>query len=131
MEVVRLGAFADYATEDEFTSLRRQVTISIEEFAILADGRRLVFDDRGYSRQISGVDSAPDPWSLETVESVERDVRMTVLPDDDEIAAEQDHDWPHIAACLRDLGVAVSPDELMHVPYDVVLSERLRARLSG
>jgi hypothetical protein len=151
VEVVRLGAFADYETEDEYRerlhrsqlspaeiadalrSFRRQVNVLIEEFAILADGRRLVFDDRGYSRERFALGDAADPgdpWSFETVESIERDVRTTVLPDDDRIAAEHDHDWPHIAACLRALGVTVSPDELMQVPYDVVLSERLRARLS-
>jgi hypothetical protein len=151
VEVVRLGAFADYQTEDEFREALRSsplsaeevieavedfrsgFSIDIEEFAILADGRRLVFDERGYSGRISVSGGAPDPvdqWSFLTVESIERDVRNTVLADDDEAAAEQDHDWSHIAACLRALGVAVSLDELMRVPYDVVLSERLRARLS-
>jgi hypothetical protein len=54
-----------------------------------------------------------------------------VLPDDDETAAEHDHDWWHIAICLRGLGVDVSPEELMEVPYDIALSDRLRARLSA
>ena len=151
MEVVRLGAFADYMTEDEYRedlrrsqlsaaqiadalrAFRRQLEIRIEEFAILADGRRLVFDEQGFSWGTFTL-GAPDPvdrWSHETVESIETGVRNTVLPDDDETAAEYDHDWRHIALCLRELGVAVSPDELMRVPYDVVLSERLRARLSG
>lgn len=151
MEVVRLGAFADYMTEDEYReelrrtqlsarqvadalrAFRRQVEIRIEEFAILADGRRLIFDEQGFSGRTFAL-GAPDPddqWSYETVESIEAGVRNTVLPDDDEIAAEHDHDWRHIALCLRELGVAVFPDELMGIPYDVVLSERLRARLSG
>jgi hypothetical protein len=151
VEVVRLGAFADYATEDEYReqlrdsplsaaqiadalrSFRRQHSIRIEEFAILADGRRLVFAERGFSGRTSVSGDVTDPvdqWSFVTVESIERDVRNTVLPDDDETAAEHDHGWPHIAACLRALGVAVSPDELTRVPYDVVLSERLRVRLS-
>lgn len=55
----------------------------------------------------------------------------TVLPDGDETAAEHEHDWSHIVICLRGLGVDVSPEELMEVPYDVVLSDRLRARLSA
>jgi hypothetical protein len=54
-----------------------------------------------------------------------------VLPDDDETAAEHDHDWWHIAICLRGLGVDVSPEELMEVRYDIALSDRLRARLSA
>ena len=94
--------------------------------------RRLVFDERGFSGRTLVVGDAPDPvdqWSFETVESIEQDVRNAVLPDEDETASENSHDWPHIATCLRKLGVAVSPDELMQVPYDVVLSERLRARL--
>jgi hypothetical protein len=152
MEVVRLGAFADYETENEYRarlrdsqlspeqiedalkSFRRQFSVRIEEFAIVAGGRRLVFDERGFSGRMSALGDAPDPvdqWSFLTVDSIEQGVRDTVLPDDDETAAEHDHDWPHIAACLRALGIAVSPDELMRIPYDVVLSERLRKRLSA
>jgi hypothetical protein len=151
VEVVRLGAFADYMTEDEYreelrrtqlspaqvadalTAFRSQVEVRIEEFAILADGRRLVFDEQGFSGRTFALGGADpdDQWSYETVESIEAGVRNTVLPDDDETAAKYDHDWRHIALCLRELGVGVSPDELMRVPYDVVLSERLRARLSG
>ena len=151
MEVVRLGAFADYETEDEYgqqlrdsplsaaqiadalSSFRSQFSVAIEEFAILADGRRLVFDRQGFSGRAFGFGGEPDPvdqWALVTVEEVERDVLTTVLPDDDETAAEHDHDWWHIAICLRGLGVDVSAEELMELPYDVVLSDRLRARLS-
>jgi hypothetical protein len=129
MNVVRLGAFAD-----TLASSRAGITVNIEEYAILADGRRLVFDRQGFTSQAFGLGGVPDPvdqWTLLTVESIERDVRNTVLPDDDDIAAEHDHDWVHIANCLRELGVDVSPEELMGLPYDVVLSDRLRARLSG
>jgi len=150
--VVRLGAFADFETDAEYrerlrgfdlpadeiakalASFRGGISVNIDEFAILADGRRLVFDRQGFSSQAYGFGGAPDPvdqWALETVESIERNVRNTVLPDDDDVAAEHDHDWWHIANCLRDLGVEASPEELMQVPYDVVLSDRLRARLSG
>jgi hypothetical protein len=151
MHLVRLGAFADYVTEEQYReelrrtqlsagqiadalgAFRHQVEIRIEEFAILADGRRLVFDEQGFSGRTFalGAPDPVDPWAHETVESIEAGVRNTVLPDDDETAAKYDHDWWHIALCLRELGVAVSPDELMRLPYDVVLSERLRARLSG
>ena len=31
---------------------------------------------------------------------------------------------------LQELGVETSTDELMHVPYDIVLSECLKARLA-
>ena len=151
MEVIRLGAFADYETEDEYREqlrtsslsaaqiadelkiFRRQFAIRIEEFAILADGRRLVFDERGFSGGRWGDGGAPDPvdpWALLTVEGIEQDVRTTVLPDDDETAAKYDHPWEHIAVCLGGLGVEVSAEDLMQVPYDAVLSERLRARLS-
>jgi hypothetical protein len=137
VEVVRLGAFADYETEDEYrehlrdsplstaeiaealASFRRQFSIGIEEFAILADGRRLVFDRQGFSWRVFGFGGVSDPideWALLTVEEIEEGVRNTVLPDDDETAAEHDHDWWHIAICHRGLGVAVSPEELMGVP---------------
>src|SRR3954462_2660795 len=44
--VIRLGAFADCETEDDYRG-RLQLNVRSEEFAILADGRRLVFDERG------------------------------------------------------------------------------------
>src|ERR1700754_931651 len=89
VEVVRLGAFADYETEDEYreqlrdsplsaaqiaealASFRSQFSIAIEEFAILADGRRLVYDRQGFSGQAFGFGGAPDPidqWAVLTVE---------------------------------------------------------------
>ena len=89
MEVVRLGAFADYETEDEYleqltdsrlsaeqiadalSSFRSQFSIAIEEFAILADGRRLVFDRQGFSGKVFGYGGELDQidqWALLTVE---------------------------------------------------------------
>ena len=70
-----------------------------------------------------------DQWALLTVEQIEQGVRDTVLPDDDKTAAEHAHDWWHIAICLRELGVVVSPEDLMKLPYHIVLGQRLRARL--
>ena len=93
MEVVRLGAFADYETEDEYreqstdsplsaeqiadalSSFRSQFSIAIEEFAILADGRRLVLDRQGFSGKVFGYGGELDQidqWALLTVEDIDR-----------------------------------------------------------
>lgn len=143
MAVVRLGALADYEdVEDQRVRLaesgvrgesldvvikaaRRQVSIGIEHYAILADGRRVVFDRPGFATGVSGVD---DPWSFLTVEDIEDDVRTTLAPDD---AAAGDQNWRHIARRLADLDVETSMDELMRVPFDLELSGRLQARLSA
>ena len=42
--------------------------------------------------------------------------------------AERDH-WRYLSDILRRHGVAVDPLDLKRVPHDVVLSERLRARI--
>jgi hypothetical protein len=152
VQVVRLGAFADFLTEDEYRARlretplsaaeiaealdvhRRQVDIEIEEFAVLADGSRVVFDERGFSQTMhvvgDGVE-AFDGWSLLTVEEVERLVRITALDDDDGTEHNEQHDPGYVAARLRERGVDVAPASLARIPYEVVLSDRLRARLGG
>lgn len=143
MTVVRLGALADYddvevqrarlvdsgvggeALNVVLGAARRQVSIGIEHYAIVADGRRVVFDRAGFATSVSGVD---DPWAYLTVEDIEDDVRTTLEPDVDD-AGEQN--WGHIARRLAELDVDTSVDELMRVPFDIELTDRLRARLSG
>lgn len=143
MTVVRLGALADYDdVEDRRARLdesgvggealdvvsgaaRRQVSIGIEHYAILADGRRVVLDRPGFATGVSGVDN---PWAYLTVEDIEDDVRTTLEPDDDGAG---DQNWRHIARRLAELDIETSVDELMRVPFDIEISERLEARLAG
>ena len=70
-----------------------------------------------------------DPWRRLTLEQLERDVRTTVLADDAE-DSDEEHPWEWLCGLLQAHGVVVSPDELRLLPYDVMFSEGLRARLT-
>jgi hypothetical protein len=116
--VVRLGAWCDLDADGP-----DDASFDVQEFAVLADGRRLTLhSERGFGL------SAPDVWRYLTLESLERDVRTTVLPDDD---SEDEHPWEWLAGLLLAQGVAVSPDQLRNLPYNVVFSERVVARLAS
>jgi hypothetical protein len=126
VNVTRLGAFADFEDDE---ALQRQVLIGIEQFAMLDDGRRLILDRAGFGTTIAGLAASEDPWSHMTVEDIEDDVRTTLAPDVDDGNPSHDHDWRHLARRLQEHGVECSADALMRVPYDIVLSDRLKARL--
>ena len=67
-----------------------------------------------------------DPWQFQTSESIEADVRTTVLPDDDD---GEEHPWEWLVELLQTQGVDTSVEGLKHVPYRVEFSERLAAKL--
>ena len=91
------------------------ISFQVEEFAVLADGRRVrLHAERGFF----------------TLESVEASVLTTVLPDDAEQTGD-DHPWEWLAELLRDQGVAATPKQLRTLPYDGELRDRLRARLAA
>jgi hypothetical protein len=120
--------FAPRSTEEVeelVEDFKRGLSFVVHEFAELADGRRLTLhEDRGFS--ISG-GAAPDPWRYLTLERLERDVRTTVLPDDDD--SEDEHPWEWLTELLRVHGIEATAEELRLLPYDVLFSERLRARV--
>ena len=137
MTVVRLVAWCDYVTEDEYrhelscSSLpavavddalkhfRRGASFRVQEFAVLADGRRLPLgDERGFSG---------GTWPFATLENLEADVRTTVLPDDDE--TDDEHPWTWLAERLHTHGVVAGAEQLKPLPYDVVFSRRVLARV--
>jgi hypothetical protein len=162
--VVRLGAWCDFVTEDEYRQrlirdgwrapverksgvrahpapfapgsteevdelledFKRGVSFVVHEFAELADGRRLTLhEERGFTTSRG---PAPSDMSwYPTLEHLERDVRTTVLPDDDD--TQDEHPWEWLAGLIRAHGVEATAEELRLLPYDVVFSERLRARL--
>jgi len=102
----------------------------VQEFAVLADGRRLLLGDElgfGGSSYVARRPAPPDPWLFVTLESLETDVYMTVLPDDDE--TEDEHAWEWLAERLRAQGVNADAEQLKRVPYEVVFSQRLLARV--
>ncbi len=127
-QVVRLGAWCDIEDEDDTA---RGVSFRVEEFAVLADGRRIrLHADRGFSTWLSsaGGQEPVDPWQHLTREDLERSVRTTVLPDDAEDSGE-DHPWEWLSRLLRARGVEASSRQLRVLPYDVEFSDALRARI--
>ena len=124
----------------------RQMSVSARHEAALADGgRALLLDDRGWSSsalrayragELSEGDSwpeQPDPWAGTTVEEIEETARVVVGPDEppdghSQEEAEEAH-WAYLVDVLREQGLVVDPLELKRLPHEVVLSERLRARI--
>jgi hypothetical protein len=140
VSVTGLGAWCDFVTEDEYRrrlvrdgwpaeeienlvdDFKRGVSFDVHEFADLADGRRLTLhEERGFTT--SG------QWRYLTLENLERDVRTTVLPDDDD--TEDEHPWEWLAGLLHARGVQATAEALRLLPYSVEFSERLRARLEA
>lgn len=121
MRVVGLGALCDVNTEDEGEF---RVSCVVSEFAVLADGWRITLhDERGFNSW----SSSGDPWLHLTVEDLERSVLTTVLPDDDD--TEDEHPWDWLVELVHAQGLGTSVEELRGVPYEVVFTERLLARL--
>ncbi len=146
MTVVRLGAWCDVKTEDEYRRdlvalrmpadeieqalehFKHGASFDVQEFAVLADGSRLTLhSERGFNVS-ANTGSTVDLWSHLTAEILERDVLTAVLPDDD---SADEHPWEWLAGLLSGHGVDASPDELTLVPYDVVFSPRLQALLAA
>lgn len=102
------------------------VSVSARHDAVLTDGRRvLLLDDRGWSSN--------QPWAGLTVEDVEETARMVVGPDEPPDGRSREEEdaahWSHLAAVLQAHRVTVGPEELRRLPHDVLLGERLLARM--
>ena len=118
-----------------------QMSVSARHEAELRDGRRvLLLDDRGWSsttRTVSWGGAVPeeplDSWATTSVEEIEETARVVVGPDEpwgslSYSDAERAH-WTYLSDVLRRQGVVVDSLDLKRLPHDVVLSERLLARL--
>ena len=144
--VVGLGAWCDFVTEDEYRQRlvrdgwppdevenlveesKRGVSFDVHEFAELDDGRCLTLhEERGFTT--SGGPAPSDMWRYLTLEHLERDVRTTVLPDDDD--TQDEHPWEWLVELLHIHGVEATTEELRVLPYEIVFSERLRARVAA
>jgi hypothetical protein len=110
----------------------RQMSVSARHEAELADGRRvLLLDDRGWS---TSMNDDSDIWAATSVEEIEETARVVVGPDEafgrrspEEMEA---HHWAYLAGILRQQGVVVDVLDLKGLPHDVVLTERLLARVA-
>jgi hypothetical protein len=141
--VARLVTLVDLADDGAHPG---QMSVSARHEAVLADGRRLLLlDDRGWSASLrrsrvgdvpdgdSWRQDLPDIWAVTSVEEIEETARVVVGPDEpfdgrSREDMEADH-WAYLAEILRQQGVIVDALELKLIPHDVVLSERLLARV--
>jgi hypothetical protein len=142
--VTRLVTLVDVNDEN---SDAHQMSVSARHEAVLEDGRRvLLLDDRGWTSAAltASWGEVPDggsrrdqldTWALTSVEDIEETARVVVGPDEppegySQADAEADH-WARLADVLRQQGVVVDAEDLKRLPHDVVLSERLLARVGG
>jgi hypothetical protein len=138
--VVRLVTVVD-VRDDEADAHR--MSVSARHEAVLADGRRvLLLDGRGWTSALmrmripdDGVlrEDVTDIWAVTSVEEIEKSARIVVGPDEpfdghtrEELEAGH---WDHLSDVLRQQGVAADARELKQLPHDVMLSERLLARV--
>jgi hypothetical protein len=102
------------------------VSVRARHEAVLADGRRLLLlDDRGWASN--------QPWAALSPDDVEETARMVVGPDEPPPGRSREEEeaghWSHLAGTLQRHRVAVDARALRNLPHDVVLSERLLARI--
>jgi hypothetical protein len=129
--VVRLETIADLqrATSD------RDMSVSARLEAVLADGRRIVLlDGRGWTSSLRGPGADDmDVWETTSEADIVRTTGFVVGPDEpygDRTQADMETGhWNTLAATLAAEGVDATADELRGLPHEVVLTERLRARL--
>jgi hypothetical protein len=142
--VMRLVTFVEVRDD---AADARQMSVSARHEAVLADGRHLLLlEDRGWTssqaifRLEGGACDAsswgqdvPNIWAMTSVEEIENTARMVVGPDEPFDGRSQEDmeaaHWVFLAEVLRQQGVIVAPAELRRLPHDVVLGERLLARV--
>lgn len=103
-------------------------SFSVREFARLSEGPPVLLRELGWSSQPS-VGATLGLWAYLTEQDIINDVRTVVLPDDAETSNEE-HPWMLLASILTARGVPVTATQLRNVPYDILLSPRLRSKLS-
>ncbi|GAB3954621.1 hypothetical protein [Micromonospora vulcania] len=106
-----------------------RLDFTVDEFARLSDGEPVPLRELGWSSVASAGGAATLALYL-TEEQVVGSVRNVVLPDDAETSNDE-HPWQEFAATLTEKGFSTTADELRGLPYEVVLSPRLRALLSA
>jgi hypothetical protein len=143
--VTRLVTFVDLVEDVGDT----QMSFSARHEAVLSGDRRvLLLDDRGWTsspliavRAGEGFDrdytreENPDIWAMTSVEDIEQTARMVVGPDEpsdgfSQEEAEHGH-WAYLSSVLRQQGLFVDALDLRRLPHEVVLSDRLLARVGG
>jgi hypothetical protein len=132
--VSRLVTIADLRE----TTDPREMSVAARHEAVLDDGRRVVLlDDRGWTSGLrgAGVDESTDAWRFASEREITETARVVVGPDQafggrTQADMERDH-WSWLARKLCAAGVRIDAGELRALPHDVVLGDRLRARLDA
>ena len=111
----------DYGSNDA-----RTMSLSARLEAVLADGRRFVLlDDRGWTASLNRL----------SAEDIEQTARFVVGPDEPFDGRSQEYmeatHWAFLSEVLRQQGVVVGAQELQRLAHDVVIGERLQARIGG
>lgn len=118
-----------------------QMSVSARHEAELLDGRRvLLLDDRGWTERSltaswagARPEEPPDIWATTSIEDIEETARTVVGPDEPfEGSSREDAEtghWTYLSDVLRRHSVVMDPLDLKRLPHDVVLSERLLARI--
>ena len=138
--VTRLLTHVDLIDEHDEGPDARRLDVSARLEAVLADGRRVgLLDDRGWS-ELGHIDWDHRPthearareegririWAGQTAEDMAGTARAVVGPDEP-----GDGHWAALADDLRRHGVEIDAAGLESLPHDVVLSERVLARIDG
>lgn len=122
------------------------MSVSACHEAALVDGRRFrLLDHRGWSASHNRIRAAevrdddafredvPDIWSATSVADVEATARCVVGPDEPSDGRSQEDieaaHWAFLSHVLLQHGVVVEARALKQLPHEVVLSDRLLARL--
>ncbi len=115
----------------------RTLSVSARLEAVLADGRRCVLlADRGWTSSLNRMPPERGGiWAETSRDELEETARTVVGPDEPFAGhsredMEADH-WGSLADALREQGVVADARELQRLPHDVVLSERVLARMRG
>lgn len=130
-DVVRLETVADLQRAEN----PRDMSVSARLEAVLADGRRIVLlDGRGWTSSLRGAGAEDmDVWATSSEAEIAETARAVVGPDEAYGGRSQSEmdagHWTTLAETLRVQGADASADDLRRLPHDVVLSDRLRARL--
>lgn len=122
--MTRLVTFVDV---DVYVPRRMSVSARYEA-VLVGGGRVLLLGDNGWS-----VSGPPNIWALTSVEDIVDTARMVVGPDKpfggrSHEDMDADH-WVQLAEVLRKQGVVADPLKLKRLQHEVVLSERLLARV--
>ncbi len=114
-----------------------EMSVAARHEAVLDNGRRVVLlGDRGWTEGLrgAGATGGADIWRSASEHEIAETARVVVGPDEPfggRTRSDMERSpWNTLADTLRAHGVSAEGSELSRLPHEIVLGERLRARLS-